>query len=75
MQRIIDNILYDTEVSDLLYTDVYARSRYYKTVNGRYFIVHINGEFEVTNEDAVKEILGKYDIQMYIQVFGEPEEG
>lgn len=75
MQRIIDNVLYDTEVSDLLYADSYAHSRYYKTVNGRYFIVYLNGEFELTTEDAVKEILGKYDIQMYIQVFGEPEEG
>lgn len=75
MQRIIDNVLYDTEVSECIFCDEEYRRRWFMTSNNRFFIVYATGEMVVTTEEAVKEVLGRYDIQKYIEIFGEPEEG
>ena len=75
MKRIIDNLLYDTDTAELLYYSKADRTSYYRTPNQRYFVVYSNEEFEIVNEDFVKSILGKYDIDKYIEVFGKPQEG
>lgn len=75
MQKIIDDVMYDTEISDLIFEDENDHQRWYKTKNGRFFIAYVSGDIAVVSEDAVKRLLGSKDIQMYIELFGEPEEG
>ena len=75
MKRIIDGFLYDTDTAELLYYSKMERTSYYRTPKQRYFVVYSNGEFEVVTEDFIKDILGKYDIDKYIEIFGEPQEG
>lgn len=75
MQRIIDGYIYDTEKSILLWVDDGNGRRYYATPNSRYFIVFPTGEFKVVTVDFMKTLLGKYDIERYKEVFGEPKEG
>lgn len=78
MQKIIDGYLYDTETATLIYTDEsnYPRNvNYYLTPKHNYFAVYTNGEFQVVTEQFIKDILGKYDIAKYIELFGEPQEG
>lgn len=75
MKRIIDDYIYDTDISTLIYFDEDKRRSYYQTPNKRFFAVLITGEFIVVPESAMREILGKYDVDKYIEVFGEPKEG
>ena len=78
MQRIIDGYIYDTETATLLYTDdsKYPRkTEYYMTSKGNFFAVYSNGELQVVEEQFIKDLLGKYDIEKYIEIFGEPKEG
>lgn len=75
MKRIIDGYLYDTDNSVLLWTDETNNRRYYVTPNSRYFVVYPNGEITIVSMEYMKNILGKYDIARYIEIFGEPQEG
>lgn len=75
MRRIINDVMYDTELSDLIYEDVHTHQRWYKTKNDRFFIAYISGDICVVDEETVKQLLGSKDINMYIELFGEPEEG
>ena len=76
MQRIIDDILYDTETATLLYIEQTKNVRYYMTPKQRlFFVVYANMEFQIVTESFIKELLGKYDIAKYIEIFGEPQEG
>ena len=75
MQRVINNLLFDTETAKLVYTDTKNSRKTYATNNGNFFTVFNNGELQLATEQSVKELLGTYDIAMYIEVFGQPEEG
>lgn len=75
MKQVIDGLLYDTDTATEIYCEVEKRTRYYKTVNNRFFVVYGNNEMQVVSEEFVKSILGKKDIDKYIEVFGEPMEG
>ena len=75
MKRIIDGYLYDTDTAELLYRDLAKTRFYYMTPNRRFFIVFGTGRIEVTNENVIKDILGTYDIDKYVEIFGEPQEG
>ena len=76
MQRIINNILYDTETATLLYRETPKNVSYYMTpVHGYFFAVYANGEFIPLTEEFMKDFLGQYDINKYIEIFGEPQEG
>lgn len=75
MVRIINGIKYDTETSNLLYFDEAKGRSYYATSHSRYFITFANGEMQETTIEAMKALLGKYDPDKYVEVFGEPTEG
>lgn len=75
MQIIKDGVLYDTNNSELIYTDTETKRRYYKSFNGHYFVVFYSGAFELCTEDFIKDLLGKNDVNMWMALFGEPEEG
>lgn len=74
MKSIINGLLYDTDISELIYMDKYKGRIYYKTPNNNYFVLYGTGEIVPTIEDNVKDILGKNDIEKYIELFGKVKE-
>ena len=75
MRRVVNGVLYDTEKSDLVYFDVSKTRKYYMTKKRRFFVLFKNGLIEPVTEDFMIDLLGTYDIEKYIEIFGEPEEG
>ena len=75
MQRIVDEILYDTNTATMLYLDESDKRRWYVTPNGRFFIAFANGEIIPVTEEKAKEFIGKVDVAQYIALWGEPQEG
>lgn len=74
MKRVIDNLLYDTDVSELIYTEEGTNRKLYKTPNGNFFTLYPTGEIQPKSLDATKDYLGRYDVEKYIELFGQPEE-
>lgn len=75
MKRVINNLLFDTETAKLIYTDTKNSRKTYATENGNFFTTYTNGELQLVTEESVRDLLGTNDIDMYIEVFGQPEEG
>lgn len=74
MKKIINNLLYDTDVSELIHEDQINNRRLYKTPNGNYFTVFKTGEIGLKTEASVRDYLGKNNVPKYIELFGKPEE-
>jgi hypothetical protein len=74
MKRIIDNLLYDTETSTVVHIEENTKRILYQTVNGNFFMFYPIGEIVPKTEESTKEYLGKYNVEKYIELFGEPEE-
>ena len=70
MKAIINNKLYDTTTSTIIYTG--ASESLYKTENKSYFRVTPEGIIPMT-EDETKEYLGVKDADAYIKIFGKVE--
>lgn len=75
MRQIYKDYLYDTEKSEMLYEDVPAEKVYYQTKNGRFFSVYQGKSLAIETDESIKRILGQYDVDKYIEIFGEPKEG
>lgn len=71
MRAIINNLLYDTDKSELIFN--YFDTRAYKTRNGKLFRV-LYGEIVSTDIEEIKNWIGKHDPDAYIKLFGEVEE-
>lgn len=67
MKAIIDNKLYDTTTSDVLFSD--GSSAFFRTKNGAYFRTSPNG-IEAMTEDEAKAYIGIHDADTYIKEFG-----
>lgn len=74
MKKIINNLMYDTDNSELIHNDEVNKRRWYKTQNGNYFVVYRTGEIVPKTEENVREYLGKEDVKIYIKLFGKPKE-
>jgi len=74
MQKIVDGLLYDTETATQVYFDEVNNRRLFMTDKGNFFTFYGNGEIVPKNRDSVKEYLGKYDVNKYIEIFGNVEE-
>ena len=74
MQRVIDNLLYDTETATIIHTEQDTRRVLYQAPNGTFFMFYPNGEIVPKTEQSTKNYLGKYNVEKYIELFGEPEE-
>ena len=70
MKAIINNLLYDTTTSTIIYTG--ASESLYKTENKSYFRVTPEGIIPMTI-DETKEYLGVRDADAYIKEFGAVE--
>lgn len=74
MRRIIDGKIYDTGKAEVIYTDENSGRSWYVTKKGAYFIAYPNGEIRTKTEDEVRDFLAIYDVDKYIELFGEMEE-
>lgn len=74
MKKIIDGLLYDTETSEIIYTDEFKERTWYMTKNKNYFIFYRYGSIVPKSEIEVKEFLGIYDVDKYIELFGEVQD-
>ena len=72
MKRVINGLLYDT--ANLILTEEDTKRKLYKTPNGNFFTLYSTGEIRAKTEEATKDYLGRYDVEKYIEVFGEPRE-
>ena len=77
MKAIIDGKLYDTDKAELIYTEVVDRrtKRYYYMTAKRAFFCYYSKtkEIKVKTEAEIRELLGKHDVDKYIEIFGEPD--
>lgn len=74
MKRVINDLLYDTETAEMIYIEEGTNRKLYRTPNGNFFTLYPTGEIRAKTEEAAKDYLGKYDVEKYIKVFGEPKE-
>lgn len=74
MKQIINDLLYDTEKSTLIYTEKDTKRRLFQTPNNHFFMCYISGEIVPKSESETKDYLGERDIDKYIEIFGEPKE-
>ena len=74
MKRVINDLLYDTDTADLIFVEEDTNRKLYKTPNGKFFTLYSTGEIRAKTEEATKDYLGRYDVEKYIEVFGEPRE-
>lgn len=74
MQRVIDNLLYDTETATVIHIEEDTKRVLYQTPNGNFFMFYPIGEIRPKTEESTKDYLGKYNIPKYIELFGEPQE-
>lgn len=74
MKRVVNDLLYDTETSDLLYIEVDTQRKLYRTPKGHFFTFYKNGEIIPKSEEDTKDYLGRVDVDTYIKVFGQPKE-
>lgn len=71
MKKIINGLLYDTEVSTIIYTEQINNRIWYKTNKNNYFVFYRTGAIIPKTEEEVKDFLGKNDVDKYIELFGE----
>jgi hypothetical protein len=74
MQRVIDNLLYDTETATVIHIEEDTKRILYQTPNGNFFMFYPVGEIVPKTEQSAKDYLGKCNVDKYIELFGEPEE-
>lgn len=74
MQRVIDNLLYDTDTATVIHIEDDTKRILYQTPNGSFFMFYPNGEIVPKTEQSTKDYLGKYNVEKYIELFGEPQE-
>lgn len=82
-EQIIDNKIYDTSKASVIYQ---GDRWYFFTKKGNYFsakkssicsgytILYILSDIKLETEESVKNILAKYDVKKYQELFGEVEE-
>lgn len=74
MQRVIDELLYDTDTAKVIHVEDSTGRVLYQTPNGRFFMFYSNGEIVPKDEDSAKKYLSKHNVAKYIEVFGKPKE-
>lgn len=74
MQRVIDNLLYDTDTATIIHIEEDTKRTLYQTPNNNFFMFYPVGEIVPKTEQSTKDYLGKYNVEKYIELFGEPQE-
>ncbi len=79
MKKIIDGKLYNTATATLIIT-LYSGARnsqrdYYRTAKGAFFVHYLRvNAMDVIPEDTMKALLMEYDVDKYLELFGDEEE-
>ena len=74
MQKVINNLLYDTETATAVHIEEDTKRILYQTTNGNFFMFYPVGEIVPKTEQSTKDYLGKYNVEKYIELFGKPQE-
>ena len=77
-RQVINNKLYDTDKAKLIYTETESSNRrqlWQMKSTQTFFFTFGNGSIEPISEEQAKAYLGLVDVSVYIEVFGEPQEG
>ena len=74
MQQIVNGLLYDTKNSVVVHTKKDTKRIMYQTTNGNFFMFYPTGEIVPMTEESARDYLGKYDVEKYVKIFGEPQE-
>ena len=74
MQRVINNLLYDTETAVVVHVEEDTKRILYCTPHDNFFMFYPTGEIVPKSEQSAKDYLGKYNVPKYIEYFGEPQE-
>lgn len=74
MKKIVNGKIYDTEKSELVYTEQDTQRKLYRTQKGAWFRCYKNGEVVPIDEETAMEYLGRVDVDKYIEYFGNVDE-
>lgn len=74
MQRVVNNLLYDTETAMIIHAEEDTNRILYQTPNNNFFMFYPNGGIIPKTEESTKDYLGKKNVPKYIELFGEPQE-
>lgn len=74
MQRVINNLLYDTDTAEIVHLEEDTGRILYRTPNSNFFMFYPTGEIVPKSQASTRDYLGKYDVPKYIELFGEPQE-
>lgn len=76
MRQVINNLLYDTQKASVVYKEQDKSKTLWQMNNTKtFFFVFADGHIEPISKESAKEYLGLIDVSVYIQMFGEPQEG
>lgn len=73
MKKIVKGKLYDTDNSDLVYSDNSSVRKLYRTQDGFFFMMFRDGSIVPKTEDSAKAYLGEKDPDKYIEIWGNPK--
>lgn len=74
MQRVIDNLLYDTDTATVIHIEEDNKRVLYQAPNKNFFMFYSTGEIVPKSEQSTKDYLGKHNVEKYIELFGQPQE-
>jgi hypothetical protein len=76
MRQVIKNLLYDTQKAKLVYKEADTKKQLWQMNRTQsFFFTFQDGHIEPISKESAKEYLGLIDVSVYIQMFGEPQEG
>ena len=80
MKKVINGKVYNTESSELiltLYNGIRRAQRdYYMTKKGAFFVHYVDvNDIELVPEQTMADLLMRYDVDKYEELFGSVEEG
>lgn len=75
-RQVINNLLYDTSNSSVVYKEADTKKILWQNNNtGTFFFSYPDGHIEPITRESAKQYLGLIDVQVYINIFGTPQEG
>ena len=74
MQRVVNGLLYDTANAQMVHMEEETKRILYHTSNNNFFMFYPTGEIVPKAKRSAMDYLGKYNVEKYIELFGQPEE-
>lgn len=74
MQRVVGNLLYDTNTANIIHIEEDTNRILFQTQNNNFFMLYATGEIVPKSLESTKDYLGVKNVPKYIELFGEPQE-